>query len=162
MRKQKNIIINDDGHELTFKITQLSALQLEIFLLKATKVLAKAGILNSEVKNDSADNLNLIADSLLNNLPSVLGALDVDESVSLISDLLARCVVKTDGKLTRVMTSEEVDAVFSTVPALFELQKETVKFNLDFLLAGKNSSESTSNQMAGATSSQKIFLRSHK
>lgn len=163
MRKQTTITINDDGNELTFKITQLSATQLEIFLLKATKLLAKSGLLNAQInKRDGVDALGEIADVMLNNLPQALSALDVDQASELIGDLLEKCVEKIDGKLSRRMTPLEVESVISTLPALFELQKQTVKFNLDFLLAGSHLSASTSSQTVGTTSGQKISLRSHK
>ena len=160
MRKQTTITVNDGGNELTFKITQLSAMQLEIFLLKTTKLLAKAGLLDAPLSGkDGADAMGEIANLLLNNLPQALGGLDVEDASALIGDLVEKCVEKVDGKLLRRMSPDEVDAVISTLPALFELQKQTVIFNLDFLVAGNLSNAHTSNQTVGITSNQKISLR---
>lgn len=161
MRKQTTITIRDGERDLVFRITQLSAIQLELFLLKFAKILAKSGLLDAQFNaKNSTDVIAQVADLMLKNAPQALGNLDVDATSELMGDLISRCVEKIDGKLSRRMTTDEIEDVIETLPALFELQKETVKFNLNFLLAGNSSRESTSSPTAGITSSQKISLRS--
>ena len=58
MRKEKVITINDRGNELTFKIKEMPALQLESWLIRAGLLLVGSGAFDSAEVTDAGDALN--------------------------------------------------------------------------------------------------------
>ena len=164
MRKQTTIKIDDAGHNLTFHITQLSARSLEIFLFKAAKIFAKAGLLDADFDSvkDATDITASIAKLLLDNGTQVISKFDVDAGAELMDDLLEKCVERVDGGLARIMSPSEIEASFESLPALFQLQKETLKLNLNFLSSVAQSNTQASHAKPTNTQDQKISLRSYK
>ena len=177
MRAQTTITINDAGQELTFRITKFSCVQLEFFLLKVGKIVARSGLLDEQFDDEKKGKSNMdialeahdaqgalasVADVLLKNLPSAWANLDVNATRELLAELFESCVSKVDGKSVRTMTLDEIEATIQTLPALWELQKEAIKFNVDFFQKGGNLSCQGSPQTEKSTSEQKISLRSHR
>lgn len=170
MRKQTTVKLQDGENVVTFRITQLSAIGLEIFLAKVARLFAKSGLFDAdfgktkdlESIKDAPDIAASIADILLKNGPQALSNFDVDEGVALMDELMSKCVERLDGNFARALDRSEIESCIETLPALIQLQKEVIKFNLNFLQNVAKSTTPTSPNPTTKQSEQKISLRSYK
>ena len=85
MRKNKNITIIDNGNEIKFKITALSAMQQQRWLAKAFTTLAECGLLEMDV---SSLDISQIVNAIKAKGLGCLGRLDSDKVNDLLIELL--------------------------------------------------------------------------
>ena len=137
MRKEKTIIIDDRGKSLTFKIREMSALQLESWIARAGILLAATGILD-ETKVD-VRNVGEIAEGVSRTLAhsgiAALGKLDYDKARPLLDELLA-CCSRVDAGVEQPLTSDVLEGFIEDVRTLFTLRKEALALNFDFFAQG--------------------------
>ncbi len=137
-RKEVIVNIQDDKHELTFRIKQMPATQLESWIIRAALVLAGAGGGNEfeemKVIKDGQEAGTYLANNLGRILPR-LGSLDYEKAKPLLDELLACCWHKID-KYEQHCTPEYIDSIIQDVRTLFKLRVEALKVNLDFLSLG--------------------------
>lgn len=126
-RKEKIIKIEDRGQELTFKIKEMSAIQLESWIMRVLLLLASAGV---EVPDGA--NLQSVGQYLVKKGPSILGGLDYDKAKPLLDELLACCSRVID-RVEEKCTPESVDGYIQDVKTIFTLRAEAIKLNLGFL-----------------------------
>ena len=137
MRKEKTIVIDDRGKSLTFKIREMSALQLESWIARAGILLAATGILD-ETKVD-VRNMGEIAEGVSRTLAhsglSALGKLDYDKARPLLDELLA-CCSRVDAGVEQPLTSDVLEGFIEDVRTLFTLRKEALALNFGFFAQG--------------------------
>ena len=137
MRKEKTIVIDDRGKSLTFKIREMSALQLESWIARAGILLAATGILD-ETKVD-VRNVGEIAEGVSRTLAhsgiAALGKLDYDKARPLLDELLA-CCSRVDAGVEQPLTSDVLEGFIEDVRTLFTLRKEALALNFDFFAQG--------------------------
>lgn len=130
MRKEKVIKLNDRGRELTFKIREMPASQLERWLMRALLLVSKGA--NTETGLDALRALN--ADGTVRALAAVCGAVSYDDAQPLLDEMLA-CCSRVDAGIEQVCTPETVDGYIEDVRTLFRLRVETVRLHFDFFIA---------------------------
>ena len=165
MRQEKIVTLNDRGEELTFKIKEMPATQLQKWLLRAGMILLSSGVL-SDLERGQAEDGNIIG--------AALGAvsrggisifkdarIDIDAVQPLIDELLKCCYRMSEGVAVQV-TPEIVDAMITDIRTLFALEAEAAKINFNFFGQGKPSDTlgKSGTETARATSRQKISMRS--
>ncbi len=127
MRKEKIITIQDRDQELTFKIKEMPAMQLERWLLGAISALA-SGDMEFPVTEDRAE----IAGYILSNIPRAIASLDIDKAYPLLNEMLG-CCYRTIDRVDEQCNPNTVDAYIMNVQTLFTLRMEAIKLNLGFL-----------------------------
>ena len=129
MRKTKTITIVDNGNEIKFKLTALSAMQQQRWLAKAFTTLAESGLLEMDV---ASLDINQIINAIKARGLGFLGRLDSDK----INDLLVELITKTAVKLVGVgviqLTESELENTFENIRSLVELEKECFNVSFDF------------------------------
>jgi hypothetical protein len=130
MRNTQNITINDDGVEIKFKLTALSAVALQKWIIKTGVALAESGLLEVDVGN------NFSVDAILSSISKkglgFLGKLDPDKANNLIIDLVTQSAVKLTGAGVIQLSEKELENTFTSIQALFELEKQCLGINFDF------------------------------
>nr|DAO35499.1 MAG TPA: tail assembly chaperone protein [Caudoviricetes sp.] len=125
MRKEKDIIIEDDGHQLKFRIRQMPATVGFIFGMKFMKLVSATVDKVAGYKND------------MQMLLQALAAMDVQAFSELQAEAL-ECVshVATDGKPVpspRVCTPQTLDEIVTDPLTVLELTKQSMELNLSFI-----------------------------
>lgn len=137
MRKEKNIVIDDRGKSLTFKIREMSALQMEGWIARAGILLAGTGILD-ETKAD-VRNVGEIAAGVARAVGesgiSALGRLDYDKARPLLDELLS-CCSRVDAGVEQPLTPDVLEGFIEDVRTLFTLRKEALALNFGFFAQG--------------------------
>lgn len=132
-RKEKIIEIQDREQLLKFKIREMSAVQLERWMLRAVILISKA---NPELP-ENAD-IAKAGEFILQNWTSLIGNLDPDKTEIMLDEMLGCCSRVID-KIEEKCTPESVDAYIMDVKTLFNLRLEAVKLNLGFFAQGAES-----------------------
>ena len=127
MRKEKIITIQDRGQELTFKIREMSAAQLESWVIRAVMLAAGSGV---QVPG-SAD-IKAAGAYLAENGLAALGNIDFEEARPLLDELLG-CCSRLVERVEERCTPKTVDNYIFDVTTLFRLRMEAIKMNLGFL-----------------------------
>ena len=123
MRKNKNITIIDNGNEIKFKITALSAMQQQRWLAKAFTTLAECGLLEMDVSSlDISQIVNAIKAK----------GLDSDKVNDLLIELVSKTAVKMSGAGITQLNEQELENTFESIKALVELEKECFNISFDF------------------------------
>lgn len=130
MRTTKNITIKDDDVEIKFKLTALSALGLQKWIVKAGVALAESGLLNVEVGNNFS--IDAIFSAIQQNGFNFLGKLDPDKANKLLIELVHDTATKLTGAGVVELTENELENTFSKITSLFELEKQCFAVNFDF------------------------------
>ena len=128
-RKESIITIQDQDQELTFKIRQMSATQLESWGIRVILLIAAAG-----VKVPAGYDLKAAVAFLKENSGALLGnlgSLDFEKAKPLLDELLACCSIKI-GNLEKRCTPEVIDDHVQDVKTLLTLRKEAIKLNVGF------------------------------
>lgn len=163
MKKTKNITIVDDGTELKFKITQLSALGLQRWSIDAGVALAETGLLEldmGEISNGIS--FDDVIRAIARNGFSFLGKLNSDKANELLIRLICSSTVKLSGASIIQMTETELDNTFSDIKALIELEKEVFLINFHSMLAGSQLNiPELSNQMQNSSDAPISIKHSH-
>ena len=129
MRKTKNITIVDNGNEIKFKLTALSAMQQQRWLAKAFTTLAESGLLEMDVSSlDISQIINAIKAKGL----GFLGRLDSDKINDLLVELVSKTAVKMVGAGIIQITETELENTFENIRSLVELEKECFNISFDF------------------------------
>ena len=128
MRKTKTIVLQEDGRELQFMIKQMSASQLEAWLIRAILLLSKSGAEVPEGTDLQAAGAYLAKRGL-----SALGDVNYEQVKPLLDDLLACCHHVTGANSTTQLSPTVVDSIIGDVKTLFTLRKEALMLNLGFL-----------------------------
>lgn len=137
MRKEKNIVIDDRGKSLTFKIREMSALQMEGWIARAGILLAGTGILDEtrvDVRNVgeiAAGVARAVGESGI----SALGRLDYDKARPLLDELLS-CCSRVDAGVEQPLTPDVLEGFIEDVRTLFTLRKEALALNFGFFAQG--------------------------
>lgn len=153
MRKENRVTLQDRDKSLTFRIQEMSAVDLEAWLLKAAGLLALAGEgQNAGSEKASAPGVAAaslggaatpappedadpfrVAAVLAGNGLAVLGRLDYDRARPLLDRLLECCFLVSASGTERPCTPELVERTIQDVRTLFGLRLEALKTNLGFL-----------------------------
>ena len=128
MRKEKIITIQDRGQELTFKIREMSAAQLEAWLGRIAALAAGSGMQVSDISKLGEAGTFLAEKGL-----AALGNIDFEEARPLLDELLG-CCSRIVERIEERCTPETVDNYIFDVTTLFKLRMEAIKMNLGFLL----------------------------
>lgn len=131
MRESRNITINDDGDEIKFKLTAMSAWRAQRWVFDMGIHLVGTGIVSKFAGGDNVG-LSDIIGALVRDGFSCLGNLKGDEVERLLSDLIHGTAQKLTGRGVVEMTATEIDNTFSSLPALFELEKQCLEVNFGF------------------------------
>ena len=137
MRKEKNIVIDDRGKSLTFKIREMSALQLEGWIARAGILLAGTGILDEtrvDVRN-AGEIAAGVARAVGESGISALGRLDYDKARPLLDELLS-CCSRVDAGVEQPLTPDVLEGFIEDVRTLFTLRKEALALNFGFFAQG--------------------------
>lgn len=131
MRRCETIEIQDRDTILTFKITEMSATQLESWIYRALLLLAGAGI-----ETPDGSDISEADQYLRHKVISALGSIDYNKAKPLLDELLQCCQrILPNGTSTNVDIST-IDGYVSDVKTLFKLRWEAAKFNLHFFKDG--------------------------
>lgn len=132
MRKEKELTISE-GRDAgkTFKITEMSAVQMDRWATKALCLVGKSG--NSVIELFNKMNTG--------GMLEVLGSLGYDEVEPLMEELLGCCAFEKDGAFVQ-MKGTMVDSVIEDWTTIFRLKKEALDLNLGFLEEGGESTSS--------------------
>lgn len=137
MRKEKTIVIDDRGRSLTFKIREMSALQMEGWIARAGILLAGTGILDEtrvDVRN-AGEIAAGVARAVGESGISALGRLDYDKARPLLDELLS-CCSRVDAGVEQPLTPDVLEGFIEDVRTLFTLRKEALALNFGFFAQG--------------------------
>lgn len=161
MRNSKFVTIQDGENEVKFKLTQLSALSLQSWIIRAGIALAESGLLDLEQDEIAGGGVGL--DQVINAITSkgfsFLGHLDPDKAENLLMDIVCKTAVKVSGSASVNLTRGELDATFSTIQGLISLEKEVFAVNFDFFHGAAASDTRISDQTESITSSRGISVK---
>ncbi len=150
MRDVKNIAINDDGNEYRFRLTKMSARAQSKWLIRLVIQLAKAGLLDIDIKEIMTGG-DLMLDRVLNAILqkgfSFIGQMNADEVEDLILEMVEQTAVRIAGESLIKCDPHELDCLFNNIKSLFELYKQVLFVNFPMLDADAsrtNTSQSAS------------------
>ena len=160
MRKTKDVTIIDGGTELKFRLTQLSALGLQRWCIDAGVALAESGLLDMDVGEVMAGGASIdnVFKAIMKNGLGFLGRLDSEKVNDLIVRIVCDCATRISGQASIRVTPAELDATFSDMKALFELEKEVLAINFSFFNIAAPSAGQASEARAPQQSRSKISL----
>lgn len=134
MKKSKIITIEKEGRDFgkRFKITEMSARQLEDWTIELVGALINSGL---DISDEGG--VSEVAQQLSHKGLSFLKNIKI-ELVKPLYDRLLECVVYLgkDGKdnaVSRTLTNDTADEVIEEVGTLFALRGEVLKLHFDFL-----------------------------
>lgn len=134
MRKESVITIDDRGTPLTFRVKEMSAMQLESWLMRAVILIVGSGGKTSGIMD-----LQVAGKKLLESGITALGNVDYEKAKPLLDELLGCCSRKIDGGMDQKCTPEMMDGVVQDVRTIFKLRMEALKLNLGFFGVGEGS-----------------------
>lgn len=131
MRQIKNITIVDGEAQYKFRLTQIPAIKAEKWLIRVGIALAKAGLLNIDIKKLSvsgSDTMSAIANLIAQKGFDFFGQLDPDTVEHLLFDLVKETTVRMNDEAIISITEKELE-IFDDIRALWQLQKEVFAVN---------------------------------
>lgn len=131
MRQVKEITILDGEDQYNFRLTQISAIKAEKWLIRVGIALAKAGLLDVDTEKFAVSSdkvLGAISNLILQKGFGFLGQLDPDIVDQLMFDLVKNTAERVVDKCITKITEKELE-VFTDVRALWQLQKEVFAVN---------------------------------
>ena len=142
MRKESYITLLDEGRELNFKLTQMSAMQQTRWASKAVILLAATGVVKSltrfEVdklqKQFEAEGLDMVLD--------LIGKLDYDKVEPLFNELLTCAAYIPDKQnlhFVTAITANNIDSIVTDFKNVYKLAIEAFKVNFTVSAAGNSS-----------------------
>lgn len=161
MRKENIITLNDRGNNLTFKVKEMSAMQLERWIVRALLLLAGTGLFEGvKSQNDMGTMIQRAGAEFGTKGLSMLGAVDIEKAEPLLNDLLACCWYRNDKGGEFQLTPETVDGIIEDVRTLFELRKAALQVNFDFFApAAPSDTDQGQDGTSRAQSNRKISVR---
>ena len=127
-RKEINITLQDGERSLNFKVKQMSATQLESWIIRAILALGKGGV---DVPQGA--DIRAAGEYLSRHGLAALGRLDYEQVKPLLDELLTCCWHVTGQNSMTQLIPEVVDGILEDVCTLFKLRLEAIKLNLGFL-----------------------------
>ena len=142
MKKQTNIVLNDDGNDLEFIIEAMPATKSYDFLVQALLLLGGCGL--DLADGDETPSLEGAARSLSNGGLAKLCRLDYDKAKPLLNDLISCCTRITKdgmggGVVKQPCTPGTIDGYITDPRTIFKLQVEALKVNFGFFGQGAES-----------------------
>ena len=163
MRKEEIITINDRGNELTFRIREMPATQLEGWLFRVGTALASTGFAKTEDIADGIDTTKYIANFLVKDGLRFLGNLDYEKVVKPLVDDLYSCVEQKVGEAYLAVTADNIDSKVEDIRSLFAIQKAVITLHLGFFgLGGASASAKSPNPEASGQPKPRIVPRSSR
>ena len=163
MRKEEIITINDRGNELTFRIREMPATQLEGWLFRVGTALASTGFAKTEDIADGIDTTKYIANFLVKDGLRFLGNLDYEKVVKPLVDDLYSCVEQKVGEAYLAVTADNIDSKVEDIRSLFSIQKAVITLHLGFFgLGGASASAKSPSPEASGQPKPRIVPRSSR
>lgn len=163
MRKEEIITINDRGNELTFRIREMPATQLEGWLFRVGTALASTGFAKTEDIADGIDTTKYIANFLVKDGLRFLGNLDYEKVVKPLVDDLYSCVEQKVGEAYLAVTADNIDSKVEDIKSLFAIQKAVITLHLGFFgLGGASASAKSPSPEASGQPKPRIVPRSSR
>lgn len=163
MRKEEIITINDRGNELTFRIREMPATQLEGWLFRVGTALASTGFAKTEDIADGIDTTKYIANLLVKDGLRFLGNLDYEKVVKPLVDDLYSCVEQKVGEAYLAVTADNIDSKVEDIKSLFAIQKAVITLHLGFFgLGGASASAKSPSPEASGQPKPRIVPRSSR
>jgi len=163
MRKEEIITINDRGNELTFRIREMPATQLEGWLFRVGTALASTGFAKTEDIADGIDTTKYIANLLVKDGLRFLGNLDYEKVVKPLVDDLYSCVEQKVGEAYLAVTADNIDSKVEDIRSLFAIQKAVITLHLGFFgLGGASASAKSPSPEASGQPKPRIVPRSSR
>jgi hypothetical protein len=163
MRKEEIITINDRGNELTFRIREMPATQLEGWLFRVGTALASTGFAKTEDIADGIDTTKYIANFLVKDGLRFLGNLDYEKVVKPLVDDLYSCVEQKVGEAYLAVTADNIDSKVEDIRSLFAIQKAVITLHLGFFgLGGASASAKSPSPEASGQPKPRIVPRSSR
>lgn len=131
MRRTETLEITDRGNLLHFKITEMSATQLESWIYRASLLLAGSGI-----ETPDGSDISEAAKFIKYKGLKALGSLEYEKVKPLLDELLQCCERILPNNTTTAVFPETIDGYIEDVWTFFTLRWETAKFNLRFFNDG--------------------------
>lgn len=129
MRKTKEITLQDNGNELTFKIKQMPVLQLESWTIRALFLVSP---LIGGLEVNMADPMEMAKETFKGGFLNHLAEVDYKKAAPLLNELLECCSLVTDSSETKC-TPGTIDGMISDPMTLLTLRKEVLTLNFAFL-----------------------------
>lgn len=163
MRKEEIITINDRGNELTFRIREMPASQLEGWLFRVGTALASTGFAKTEDIADGIDTTKYIANFLVKDGLRFLGNLNYEKVVKPLVDDLYSCVEQKVGEAYLAVTADNIDSKVEDIKSLFAIQKAVITLHLGFFgLGGASASAKSPSPEASGQPKPRIVPRSSR
>lgn len=163
MRKEEIITINDRGNELTFRIREMPATQLEGWLFRVGTALASTGFAKTEDIADGIDTTKYIANFLVKDGLRFLGNLDYEKVVKPLVDDLYSCVEQKVGEAYLAVTADNIDSKVEDIRSLFAIQKAVITLHLGFFgIGGASDSAKSPSPEASGQPKPRIVPRSSR
>lgn len=163
MRKEEIITINDRGNELTFRVREMPATQLEGWLFRVGTALASTGFAKTEDIADGIDTTKYIANFLVKDGLRFLGNLDYEKVVKPLVDDLYSCVEQKVGEAYLAVTADNIDSKVEDIRSLFAIQKAVITLHLGFFgLGGASASAKSPSPEASGQPKPRIVPRSSR
>lgn len=126
MRKKERVFIDDGQVKLEFNVSQMSATQLESFIVRCLLLMAKSGtdpqaVLDAMTKNNLAPVMTL------------LGSIGYDEVQPILNELLACCERVVPGGGFEQCQKTTLDGYVSSPLTIFKLYGHAARVNFSFL-----------------------------
>lgn len=167
MRREKTVIVNDRGRELTFTVREMPATRLESWIVRAGLLLAGAGVAAGLPENAPGESLDagsvlqaagrLIGKGRGADLLAALGRVDYEKAKPLLDELLACC---TPAGGVSPLTPATADGVIEDVRTLLTLRKEALALNFAFFAAAGPSGSADGETPPPASYSRSISVHS--
>lgn len=176
MRKEKTVIVNDRGRELTFTIREMPATKLEAWIVRAGLLLAESGLASGLLESGDATRVEMMdAGAVLQtaarlvasgssgggrgwgDLLAALGRVDYEKARPLLDELLSCCTLA--GSVSP-LTPDTADGVLEDVRSLFTLRKEALALNFAFFGAAGPSDSAAAATSRPDSSKRSISVRS--
>jgi len=121
MRREKELMINDRGRELRFKIREMSAIELNSWIDRMELLQRRRGLagqpLNDSAGGEAANKLSMKE--------------EFEQQWALDSEMLA-CCRRVDGGIEQICTPESVGGFIEDLQTLLTLRREALQLNMDF------------------------------
>lgn len=167
MRKEKTVIVNDRGRELTFTVREMPATKLESWIVRAGLLLAESGLVAGLLESgDAADPGSVLAAAGRltagdhgADLLTALGRVDYEKARPLLDELLSCCTLSG---AVAPLAPDTADGVLEDVRSLFTLRKEALALNFAFFGVAGPSGSADGRTSPRDSSKRSISVRSSR
>lgn len=162
MRRTKTFTITDRGVDKTFEVKEMDALSLELWTLRALKMLLATDILGTvdvDKIQSSADMPGIVSEIILKNGFSSLSKVNFVEFQQLQAEMLATCSIVQENGFKMLLTTQTIQGNIDDYRTIGKIVFEVVKFNLNFSLPGEQT-QSQSKPTTKPTGKRSISVQS--